>query len=447
MGGKNSKLKVGVAASIMAGIERVKRSARVIEDAVPCAMAPTMGAVHGAWAAHVVRRAPRRLTTTSRRDGGPRADPTDLDGVRRQDPAGDRRADRRGSRRSPRSAPRSLPSSTPWRGCSPVARGCVPGSSTGATGRPAAAPTRSCASRQHGVLPGRRSAPRRRHGPRATPDAVCRPPTGPWQRCTPSVAGTATATASVRCRDPRRRPLPHVVRRALRDLRTSCRGAGRGRHLFDAMRTQAHGRAVPRPARVGAWLGRSRPRRADRVRPPGDPFKSAKYTIEHPLRIGALVGGASDDDLEPLSDYGLALGEALRDDLLGIRRPGDRQAAGDDLREGKRTVLIALALEAASAEDRALVDSLLGRDDLDDAGVQAIRRVLVSTGAVEGSRNHRHARRRRAQAVGQAREAGVSTPARSRSSRRSSRSPPATRLRSSSPTLATVVPHHAGVDR
>ena len=35
--------------------------------------------------------------------------------------------------------------------------------------------------------------------------------------------------------------------------------------------------------------------------------KSAKYTIEHPLRIGALVGGASDDDLEPLSDYGLAL--------------------------------------------------------------------------------------------------------------------------------------------
>ena len=117
-------------------------------------------------------------------------------------------------------------------------------------------------------------------------------------------------------------------------------------------------------------------------------FKSAKYTIEHPLRIGALVGGASDDDLEPLSDYGLALGEAfqLRDDLLGVF--GDPEAtgkpAGDDLREGKRTVLIALALEAASAEDRALVDSLLGRDDLDDAGVQAIRRVLVSTGAVEG---------------------------------------------------------------
>ena len=117
-------------------------------------------------------------------------------------------------------------------------------------------------------------------------------------------------------------------------------------------------------------------------------------------------------------------GEALlRDDLLGIF--GDPEAtgkpAGDDLREGKRTVLIALALEAASAEDRALVDSLLGRDDLDDAGVQAIRRVLVSTGAVEVEEPIATlADDARRPSAG---PASVSTPARSRSSRRSSRSP------------------------
>ena len=93
------------------------------------------------------------------------------------------------------------------------------------------------------------------------------------------------------------------------------------------------------------------------------------------------------DDLGPLSDYGLSLGEAfqLRDDLLGVF--GDPEAtgkpAGDDLREGKRTVLIALALDAASPGDRSLVESLLGRDDLDDSGVQSIRAVLGSTGAVE----------------------------------------------------------------
>ena len=89
----------------------------------------------------------------------------------------------------------------------------------------------------------------------------------------------------------------------------------------------------------------------------------------------------------PCPDYGLALGEAfqLRDDLLGVF--GDPEAtgkpAGDDLREGKRTVLVAYALDAASDVYWATVESLLGRDDLELAGVEAIRRVLVGTGAVE----------------------------------------------------------------
>ena len=43
LGGKNSKLNVGVSASIIAGIDRVNRSARAIEDAVPCAMQHTLG--------------------------------------------------------------------------------------------------------------------------------------------------------------------------------------------------------------------------------------------------------------------------------------------------------------------------------------------------------------------------------------------------------------------
>ena len=89
--------------------------------------------------------------------------------------------------------------------------------------------------------------------------------------------------------------------------------------------------------------------------------------------------------LEALSAYGLALGEAfqLRDDLLGVF--GDAaltgKPAGDDLREGKRTLLVALALEEASAEQSSTVATLLGRADLDDAGVAALRAVLTSTGA------------------------------------------------------------------
>ncbi len=68
--------------------------------------------------------------------------------------------------------------------------------------------------------------------------------------------------------------------------------------------------------------------------------------------------------LAALSGFGLPLGEAfqLRDDLLGVF--GDPattgKPAGDDLVEGKRTVLVALALEAAPAADAARLDGALG---------------------------------------------------------------------------------------
>ena len=84
-------------------------------------------------------------------------------------------------------------------------------------------------------------------------------------------------------------------------------------------------------------------------------YKSAKYSIERPLHIGAALAGATPGQLEQLSRFGLPLGEAfqLRDDLLGVF--GDPattgKPAGDDLVEGKRTVLVALALDAAPRAD------------------------------------------------------------------------------------------------
>ncbi|GAA2038807.1 polyprenyl synthetase family protein [Terrabacter terrae] len=161
----------------------------------------------------------------------------------------------------------------------------------------------------------------------------------------------------------------------------------RGRRLFDDMRTQLMGgQFLDLLESARGWDGLDLDARIASARKVIR-FKSAKYTIEHPLLIGALVGGAPEAAIAPLSDYGLALGEAfqLRDDLLGVF--GDPEAtgkpAGDDLREGKRTVLVAHALDAASDDDRHDVESLLGRDDLDLVGVESIRRILVDTGAVE----------------------------------------------------------------
>ena len=115
-------------------------------------------------------------------------------------------------------------------------------------------------------------------------------------------------------------------------------------------------------------------------------FKSAKYSIEAPLVIGALVAGASDSQLDGLRSFGLPLGVAyqLRDDLLGVF--GDPavtgKPAGDDLREGKRTVLIASARKSLGAGPRQLLDELLGDPDLDEGQVQMLRATLTESGAV-----------------------------------------------------------------
>jgi geranylgeranyl diphosphate synthase type I len=119
-------------------------------------------------------------------------------------------------------------------------------------------------------------------------------------------------------------------------------------------------------------------------------YKSAKYSIERPLHIGAALAGATGEQLKALSAYGLPLGEAfqLRDDLLGVFGDEDTtgKPAGDDLEEGKRTVLVALALDAAPEADARLLDASLGTP-LDDKLLAELRRIIDESGAhaqVEG---------------------------------------------------------------
>jgi geranylgeranyl diphosphate synthase type I len=113
-------------------------------------------------------------------------------------------------------------------------------------------------------------------------------------------------------------------------------------------------------------------------------YKSAKYTIERPLHVGAALGGRLAELGPTLSAYGVPLGEAFqfRDDLLGVF--GDSSVTGkpvgDDLREGKPTALLALAVERADAEQRAQLE-LAGSADFDDTDVARAQQILVDTGA------------------------------------------------------------------
>ena len=113
-------------------------------------------------------------------------------------------------------------------------------------------------------------------------------------------------------------------------------------------------------------------------------YKSAKYSVERPLHIGAALAGADPVLHEALTGFGLPLGEAfqLRDDLLGVY--GDPvvtgKPAGDDLTEGKRTVLVALALERAPAADARRLDGALG-SALSLEEIEDLRKVISDAGA------------------------------------------------------------------
>jgi geranylgeranyl diphosphate synthase type I len=118
-------------------------------------------------------------------------------------------------------------------------------------------------------------------------------------------------------------------------------------------------------------------------------YKSGTYTIERPLHLGAALAGRLDELEGPLSAVGLPLGDAFQlvDDLLGAF--GDEAATGKpvggDLREGKPTLLHALAVDRAASlagGSGAVLRDDYGRDDLDDTGVARVQQALVDSGAV-----------------------------------------------------------------
>ena len=114
-------------------------------------------------------------------------------------------------------------------------------------------------------------------------------------------------------------------------------------------------------------------------------LKSARYSVTEPIVLGAILGGAEESRVESLRAFGHPIGMAfqLRDDLLGVF--GDPNVtgkpAGDDLREGKRTALIAIARERLTEPRRAELDAALGDTALSPDAVAALQELIRSTGA------------------------------------------------------------------
>lgn len=158
------------------------------------------------------------------------------------------------------------------------------------------------------------------------------------------------------------------------------------RRQFNTMRTDVTAGQYLDVLEESAWVERDERQlleAAERV----IVYKSAKYSIESPLLIGAALAGADEFQLETLSDFGLPLGIAfqLRDDLLGVF--GDAavtgKPSGDDLREGKRTMLVALTRGKVSASVRRAFDELLGDSELSTEQVLMLQGAMRDSGAVD----------------------------------------------------------------
>jgi geranylgeranyl diphosphate synthase type I len=164
------------------------------------------------------------------------------------------------------------------------------------------------------------------------------------------------------------------------------RAAARARSEFNLMRTEVTLGQYLDILEESAWVRHREEEhleRAERV----VVYKSAKYSIEAPLAIGGALAGGDDAQLDALRRFGLPVGIAfqLRDDVLGVY--GDPavtgKPAGDDLREGKRTVLLGLARGACSESERAELDAVVGRSDADAAGIARAQEIIAGSGALE----------------------------------------------------------------
>jgi len=115
-------------------------------------------------------------------------------------------------------------------------------------------------------------------------------------------------------------------------------------------------------------------------------LKTGVYTFECPLHMGAILAGASKQDLAIISQYAIPVGTAfqIRDDALGMF--GDQKTTGkpvgSDLKQGKQTLLIATALKKASKDERKKIQKALGDKEFDEKDVSEIRKIIEQTGAL-----------------------------------------------------------------
>lgn len=116
-------------------------------------------------------------------------------------------------------------------------------------------------------------------------------------------------------------------------------------------------------------------------------LKTAKYTVERPLHIGAMLAGAPYSLIETFSRYGIPFGQAfqMQDDIVGTF--GDEEEIGkpadSDIKEGKKTLLLSRAYQKASSEEKKLLDKVVGNKQATSKEINQVRSIMKKTGSYD----------------------------------------------------------------
>ena len=114
--------------------------------------------------------------------------------------------------------------------------------------------------------------------------------------------------------------------------------------------------------------------------------KTAKYTFEGPLHLGAILAGADQKFLQSLSGYSIPAGIAfqIQDDILGIFGHAEKtgKPVGSDVRQGKQTILVAKALEKADKKQKEILKKCLGNKNLTASELSQFKKVIIETGSL-----------------------------------------------------------------
>lgn len=116
-------------------------------------------------------------------------------------------------------------------------------------------------------------------------------------------------------------------------------------------------------------------------------WKTAYYTFYNPLSVGMTLAGADVATIAAITNYSNHAGKAFQitDDIIGTF--GSEFESGkspmDDIREGKRTLIIAYALEHTKNDNKNFLVQMLGNADITPVEFERVKTILINSGALD----------------------------------------------------------------